>query len=146
MIDSSLDVLLVEDSDDDAAFFQRALADGGINVRWQVAHDGVEALAMIFGAGAVCGAAPILKPRLILLDLKLPRVGGIEVLRWLKANPSARAIPVTVLSSSQETCDLAESYALGVNSFVVKPMDFDEFAEMARTMVFYWLNLNRVPC
>jgi CheY-like chemotaxis protein len=143
MPDQPIDILLVEDSADDATFVMHALQEGKFEARVQIARDGVEALAAIFGAGNSAEAVPIVHPRLIILDLKLPKVNGLEVLRRLKSNPNARSIPVVVLSSSQEKRDLEESYELGVNGFLVKPMDFDEFGETVQMLCRYWLQFNK---
>jgi len=145
MNSEATDILLVEDSVDDAAFFTGALKESNPAARLVLAHDGVEALTLIFGAGDPADAVPIIHPQLIILDLKLPKVGGLAVLRRLKANPHTRAIPVVTLSSSREKRDLAECYELGVNSYLVKPMDFDEFGEMVRVLGHYWLRFNQPP-
>jgi two-component system response regulator len=140
---NEVDILLVEDSEDDAVFFQRALKEAGLAERVQYARDGVEALACIFGANAAADGMPVTWPKLIVLDLKLPRVNGMEVLQLLKTNPHTRTIPVVVWSSSQEKRDLAAAYRLGVNSYLVKPLDFDELTELIQTMGRYWLGYNQ---
>jgi CheY-like chemotaxis protein len=145
MADEATDILLVEDSEDDSAFFIHALKESNPEAQLLVVRDGVQALSLIFGAGNPDEAAPAVQPKLIVLDLKLPRVGGLEVLRRLKTNPHTRTIPVVVLSSSQEKRGLAASYHLGVNSYLVKPMDFDEFADVVRMLGRYWLQFNRPP-
>jgi CheY-like chemotaxis protein len=145
MTDDAPDILLVEDSPDDAGFFLNAVAETKLGARVQVARDGVAALAVIFGIGNPDNAMPILRPRLIVLDLKLPKVGGLEVLRRLKSNLHARSIPVVVFSSSHEKRDLVESYHLGVNSYLVKPLDFDEFRTVVRGLAQYWLQANHPP-
>ena len=142
MADETLDILLVEDSADDSAFFVHALKESNPAAQLLIARDGVQALSLLFGAGNPDEAVPVVRPRLIVVDLKLPKVGGLEILRRLKTNPHARTIPVVVLSSSQEKRDLEESYQLGVNSYLVKPMDFDEFADLVRTLDRYWLRCN----
>ena len=139
----AMDILLVEDSEDDSAFFIHALKDSNPEAQLLIARDGVRALSLIFGAGNPDEAVPAVRPKLIVLDLKLPKVSGLEVLRKLKTNPHTRTIPVVVLSSSQEKRGLAESYQLGVNSYLVKPMDFDEFAELVRILGRYWLQFNQ---
>jgi two-component system, response regulator len=144
MAEEFIDILLVEDSTDDAAFFIRAAEAAKLGVQIRRACDGVEALSMIFGGDNLAGA-PRLQPRLILLDLKMPRLGGVEVLRALKTNPQTRSIPVVVLSSSNEKRDLNECYQLGANSYLVKPMDFDTFVHIAQTAIRYWLHLNHAP-
>jgi CheY-like chemotaxis protein len=102
----------------------------------------VEALARIFGVGNPDDTMPVIRPKLIVLDLKLPKVGGLEVLRRLKANLHTRSIPVVVFSSSHEKRDLVESYHLGVNSYLVKPLDFEEFRQVVRGLAQYWLQSN----
>jgi two-component system response regulator len=140
---NEVDILLVEDSEVDAVFFQRALKEAGLAERVRYVRDGVEALACIFGANAAADGMPVTWPKLIVLDLKLPRVNGMEVLQQLKTNPHTRTIPVVVWSSSQEKRDLAAAYRLGVNSYLVKPLDFDELTELIQTMGRYWLGYNQ---
>jgi two-component system response regulator len=140
---SEVDILLAEDSEDDAAFFVQALSDSHPDARLVIARDGVEALSVIFGAADREGDRPVLRPKLILLDLKLPKVSGLELLRIFKSNPNTRSIPAVVLSSSREKDDLAESYRLGANSYLVKPMDFDEFAALVQLLGRYWLEFNQ---
>jgi two-component system response regulator len=144
MPDDLIDLLLVEDSPDDAALFELALKGARLHVGLRVARDGIEALELLFGSTNHSGP-PTLRPKLILLDLKMPRMDGTEVLRVLKGNPHTRTIPVVVLSSSQEKQDLANCYRLGANSYLVKPMDFDIFNETAKCLVRYWLHLNQPP-
>ena len=110
--------------------------------RLEVARDGLEALDFVFGEGAHAGRGRIQVPKVILLDLKLPKVGGLEVLRRIKSDPRTRTIPIVVLTSSQEEADLVESYQLGVNSYIVKPVDFDQFTECLRQIGIYWLFSN----
>jgi CheY-like chemotaxis protein len=143
MADDATDILLVEDSPDDAAFFLHAIEETKLCARVRVARDGVEALALVFGTGNPDDAMPVIRPRLVVLDLKLPKVGGLEVLRRLKKNLHTRSIPVVVFSSSHEKRDLVESYHLGVNSYLVKPMDFDEFRQVVGGLGRYWLQSNR---
>jgi two-component system response regulator len=145
MISEAMDILLVEDSEDDSAFFIHALNETYPGTHLRVARDGVEALALIFGAGNPADAVPVVRPKLIILDLKLPKVSGVEVLRKLKGNPHTRAIPVVTLSSSREKRDLAECYQLGANSYLMKPMDFDEFGGVVRIIGLYWLQFNQPP-
>jgi two-component system response regulator len=134
-------ILLVEDNPDDVDLTLRAFQKAGLANRIEVARDGVEAVERLFGpAGA--SAAP---PSLILLDLKLPRMDGMEVLRRIRAEPSTRLVPVVVLTSSREDRDLVDCYSLGANSFVRKPVDFNEFQEAACKLGFYWLLLNERP-
>ena len=145
MPERTIDILLVEDSADDATFIRHALDEAGLGARLHIARDGVEASTLIFGPEMDVKAAPLVQPKVIVLDLKLPKVDGLELLRRLKSNPHTHAIPVVVLSSSQEKRDLAESYQWNVNSYLVKPMDFDEFGELVKTLGRYWLQLNRIP-
>jgi two-component system response regulator len=143
MPEQSIDILLVDDSVDDAAFVVHALAEGKFGARLRIARDGAEGLSLVFGAEKSADAVPIVQPRLIVLDLKLPKISGLDVLRRLKINPHTRSIPVVVLSSSQEKRDLEESYQLGANSFLVKPMDLDEFGEAVQMLCRYWLQFNK---
>jgi two-component system response regulator len=145
MAEALAEVLLVEDSPDDAAFFVRAFEQTGLAARLRVLPDGAEALAFVFGTGRFAALQPAANPRLIVLDLKLPKVNGLEVLRRLKADPRTRRIPVVIWSSSQEARDLAESCAMGVNSYVVKPMAFDEFGRSVQMLCQYWLQFNQAP-
>jgi CheY-like chemotaxis protein len=139
-----IEILLVEDSPLDAELTMRGLKEDKVanNVVWL--KDGQQALDYVFREGAYKDrTAP--DPRLILLDLKMPRVDGIEVLRAVKANEATRHIPVVVMTSSQEESDIATTYGLGVNSYVVKPIDFDALCNVARNAGFYWLAINRGP-
>ena len=142
MPDDLVDILLIEDSPDDAALFEHALKDARPSVGLHVTRDGVEALELLFGTNGH-SVEPRLRPRLIVLDLKMPRMNGTEVLRTLKRNPHTRSIPVVVLSSSQEKQDLTNCYQLGANSYLVKPMDFEKFSATAQSLVSYWLHLNQ---
>jgi two-component system response regulator len=139
MSDSAVDILLVEDSDDDMDLTLRAKK---ITNRIQVARDGAEALDYLFGE--VDGALRAL-PKLILFDLKVPLVDGIEVLRRIKADSRTSPIPVVVLTSSREESDLAKTYQLGTNSFIVKPVDFEQFVAAVEQLGFYWVLLNQQP-
>ena len=145
MTNEGMDVLLVEDNEDDSTFLVRALKDAAPTAHIRVARDGVEAMALIFGAECLENSPPLSRPKLVILDLKMPKIGGLEVLRRLKANPHSRTIPVVVLSSSLEKRDLADSYQLGANSYLVKPMDFDEFGEAVKMLGHYWLRFNQPP-
>jgi two-component system response regulator len=145
MPDSLIDILLVEDSADDAAFVRHALEEANLGIQLRIARDGAEALSLLFGEADVTEAMPRFRPRVIVLDLKLPKVNGLEVLRRLKANHHARSIPVVVLSSSQENSDLLASYDANVNSFLVKPMDFDEFRAQVQALGRYWIQCNQIP-
>jgi two-component system response regulator len=135
-----VDILLVEDNPQDVELTLRALKKHNLANRVQVARDGAEALELIFGDNP----EPLMNNlKVILLDLKLPKVDGLEVLRKLKENPKSRAIPVVVLTSSHEDQDIQACYALGVNSYVVKPVDFDNFAQAVAELGFYWLLVNK---
>jgi CheY-like chemotaxis protein len=132
-----IDILLVEDNPNDAELTQRALRKTNIDARLRVARDGAEALEHLFSAGT--------RPRVIFLDLKLPKIDGIEVLRRVREDERTRGIPVVVLTSSQEERDITESYRLGVNSYVVKPVEFDKFFKTVSDLGTYWLVLNKTP-
>jgi len=145
MSEDIVEILLVEDNPSDMELTLRALKKNNLANRVRVACDGVEALDFIFATGAYAGRNALDNPRLILLDLKLPKVDGLEVLRRLKADPRTRRIPVVVLTSSREERDIVESYSLGVNSYIVKPVDFEQFTAAVRELGFYWLLLNQSP-
>ena len=138
-------ILLVEDNLDDEALTLRALKKIDLPYDIVVAHDGVEALDFAFGTGPHAGRDIYCMPRLILLDLKLPKVDGLEVLRNLRANSQTRSIPVIVFTSSTEEHDILDSYCLGANSYVRKPVDFNQFCEALRQIGMYWLALNQLP-
>jgi two-component system response regulator len=138
-----IDILLVEDNPDDLALVLRALRRQPLVPRVEVAYDGAEALDFMFCMGAYVHRRLDNQPRVILLDLKLPKVSGLEVLQRLKADPRTRPIPVVALTSSAQERDVAESYQLGVNSYIVKPLGFGELTEVLRQITRYWLELNR---
>jgi CheY-like chemotaxis protein len=138
-----IEILLVEDNQDDLDMTLRALRKANLANRIQVARDGVEALDYIFCRGAHAGRNIEDRPKVILLDLKLPKVDGLEVLKQIKSDPRTKSIPVVVLTSSQEMTDMIESYHLGVNSYIVKPVNFEGFAAAVRDMGMYWLLLNQ---
>lgn len=139
-----VEILLAEDNPADAELTMRALRKRNLanNLVW--VKDGAEVLDFVFHKGAYEGRANG-KPKLILLDLKMPKVDGIEVLAQLKADPDTKQIPVVMLTSSQEESDIVESYRLGVNSYIVKPVDFDKFFEMVSQVGLYWSLMNKVP-
>lgn len=136
-------ILLVEDNPDDEALTRRALAKNNIQNEVIVAHDGVEALDALFGSGAYAGR-PI-APEVTLLDLKLPRIDGLEVLRRIRADERTKLLPVVILTSSKEERDLVSGYGLGANSYIRKPVDFAQFVEAVRQLGLYWLVLNEPP-
>lgn len=135
-------ILLVEDHPDDEELTMRALAKNNIMNEVVVARDGVQALEYLFGTGAYAGRDLSLMPQLILLDLKLPKIDGLEVLRRLRADEKTKFLPVVVLTSSKEEQDLIKSYKLGANSYVRKPVDFNEFTHAVQQLGLYWLILN----
>lgn len=141
MAEEAAEILLIEDSADDVAFFTHAFEKAGLTAGLRVVADGAEALEFISCTG--CHAAS--RPKIIVLDLKLPKVNGLEVLRRLKSDPHTWSLPIVVFSSSQEERDLVACYKLGVNSYVVKPMDFDRFSESVHQLCQYWLGLNQIP-
>ena len=143
MAEQPIEILLVEDNPDDVELALHALKRNNFSNRIHVVRDGVEALEFIFGPGAYAGRNLHDVPRVILLDLKLPRLDGLEVLRRVKADARTRMIPVVVLTSSREERDIVESYQLGVNSYIVKPVDFQQFTEAVRELGLYWLLLNQ---
>ncbi len=136
-------ILLVEDNPDDEILMLRALEKNHIANEVAVARDGVEALDYLFARGQYEGRDVNLTPQLMLLDLKLPKIGGLEVLQQLRADERTRYIPVVILTSSSEQEDLLRSYDLGANSFVQKPVDFNAFIEATRQLGTYWLILNK---
>ncbi len=138
-------ILLVEDNRDDEALTLRALKKNNIKNEVVVAHDGVEALDYLLGIGSHAGRDLTEMPQVILLDLKLPRVDGLEVLRRLRADKRTRLLPVVILTSSNEDQDRINGYGLGANSYVRKPVDFAQFIEAVRQLGLYWLILNEPP-
>ncbi len=142
---NSKTILLVEDNPDDEALTLRALKQNKILNEVAVARDGAQALEYLFGTGAHAGRDANNLPQLVLLDLKLPKVSGLEVLKRLRSDERTRLTPVVILTSSKEDRDLVEAYGLGANSYVVKPVDFSQFLEAARQLGLYWLVLNQNP-
>ena len=138
-------ILLVEDNPDDMALTLRVLKKHNVANEVMEAHDGVEALDYLFGTGAHAGRDLRQQPQLVLLDLKLPKVDGLEVLRRVRNDPRTRLLPVVILTSSNEEKDRVNSYALGANSYIRKPVDFNQFAESVRQLGLYWLVLNEPP-
>jgi CheY-like chemotaxis protein len=142
---ASVEILLVEDSPEDLELTLRALRKANLANRIEIARDGAEAVDFIFGEGAHAGRDLAQPPKLILLDLKLPKIDGLEVLRRIKGDPRTQHIPVVVLTSSREQKDVVESYRLGVNSYIVKPVNFEGFVNAVRDLGLYWLLLNQPP-
>jgi CheY-like chemotaxis protein len=138
-------ILLIEDNPDDEALTLRALKKNNIMNEVVVARDGAEALDYLFGAGKYAGRDLSLMPAVILLDLKLPKVDGLEVLERLRADARTRLLPVVILTSSKEEKDMLNGYKLGANSYIRKPVDFGEFMEAVKQLGLYWLILNEPP-
>lgn len=138
-------LLLVEDNPDDELLTVRALKKNNILNDIVVARDGVEALDYLFGTGAYSGRDMSVMPQIILLDLKLPKIDGLEVLKRLRTNEKTQLIPVIILTSSKEETDLVQSYALGANSYIRKPVDFEQFVQAVQQLKLYWLVLNEAP-
>jgi len=144
MDDFQAEILLVEDQDADAELTLRALKKHHLANKVVWVRDGAEALEFLYRTGAYAGRSDR-KPRLILLDLKLPKVDGIEVLARLKSDPTMRTIPVVIMTSSAEERDVIDSYKLGVNSYLVKPVDFTRFLDVVSQAGLYWAVLNQTP-
>lgn len=140
-----VDILLAEDSAQDAELALRALRKNNLANKVVWVKDGQEALDFIFCQGEYASRSPNHRPKLLLLDLKMPKVDGIEVLRRVKADQNSRSIPVVIMTSSNEERDVVESYRLGVNSYIVKPVDFTQFLETVSKAGLYWMVANRVP-
>lgn len=145
MTGEPVEILLVEDNPNDVELTLRALKKNNVTNRIHVARDGAEGLEFIFGRGKYLGRNLKDGPKVILLDLKLPKVDGLEVLRVIKSDPEARKVPVVVLTSSKEEQDIVESYKFGVNSYIVKPVDFTQFTDAVRQLGLYWILLNQAP-
>ncbi len=144
-MDNKGDILLVEDNPDDVELTLRALKKSKIANEVVVAKDGVEALDYLFGTGTHAGRDISKMPTVILLDLKLPRISGLEVLKRMRADKRTKLLPVVVLTSSREEQDLINSYRFGANSYIRKPVDFTKFVEAVRELELYWLVLNEPP-
>lgn len=138
-------ILLVEDNPDDVTLTLRALKKNNLLNEVVVARDGVEALDFLFSEGSYAGRNPEHLPELILLDLKLPKVDGLEVLKRIRASQLTKLLPVVILTSSNEQSDIISGYELGVNSYIRKPVDFEQFIEAVRQLGLYWLVLNQTP-
>jgi len=143
MNESAVEVLLVEDNPLDLELALRAFKKVHMANQIHVARDGAEAMEFVFCEGPHAGRSMTDGPKIILLDLKLPKIDGLEVLRRVKGDPRTRSIPVIMLTTSQEQRDIVESYHLGVNSYIVKPVNFEQFTEAARQLGLYWLLLNQ---
>ena len=141
----AVEILLVEDNPQDLELALRALRRANLTNHIEVARDGAEAIEFIFCEGAHAGRSIEDRPRVILLDLKLPKIDGLEVLRRLKSDPRTRMIPVVALTSSKEQSDVVASYNLGINSYITKPVNFERFAEAVQHLGMYWILLNEPP-
>jgi two-component system response regulator len=142
---NEVEILLVEDNPNDVELTLRALKKHNFANKVHVVKDGAEALEFIFCTGTYAKREIDRKPKVILLDLKLPKVDGLEVVRRIRADERTKCIPVVVLTSSRQERDIVESYKLGVNSYIVKPVDFDRFVEAVSNLGLYWLLLNEPP-
>jgi len=140
-----VEILLVEDNPQELQLTLRALTQAKLTNRIEVVRDGAEALEFIFGEGPHAGRKLENGPKVILLDLKLPKVDGLEVLKRIKGDERTKGIPVVMLTSSKEQSDLVESYRLGVNSYIVKPVNFERFAQAVQELGMYWVSLNQSP-
>lgn len=138
-------ILLVEDNPDDEALTLRALKKNNIRNEVVVARDGAEALGYLFGTGAYAGRDMSVMPTVTLLDIKLPKIDGLEVLRRMRADERTKLLPVVILTSSKEEQDLIDGYRLGASSYIRKPVDFNQFTEAVRELGLYWLVLNETP-
>ena len=145
MLEEAIEILLAEDNPNDERLTLHALNRHNLTNRIHVVRDGAEALDFIFCTGAYAQRNITQPPKVILLDLKLPLVNGLEVLQRMKADPRTRLIPVVILTSSREERDIVDSYRLGVNSYITKPVDFEQFTEAVRTLGLYWVLLNQAP-
>ena len=145
MSTDSIEILLVEDNPNDEELTLYALKKNNITNHIQVVRDGAEALEYLFCTGTYTHRQINDPPKVVLLDLKLPKVDGLEVLEKIKTDERTRTIPVVMLTSSQEERDIVESYQLGVNSYIVKPVDFEQFIEAVRQLGLYWMLLNKTP-
>jgi CheY-like chemotaxis protein len=146
MNDSRYTVLLVEDEPDDAILMRRAFQKANVGIPLQIVHDGEEAISYLSGQSEFADRDRFPLPSLILLDLKLPRKSGLEVLGWIRSRPTGlRRLNVIVFSSSSQSADVNRAYELGANSYIVKPLDFDRLLDLVKTLDLYWLILNEAP-
>jgi len=146
MTDDAIEILLVEDDPQDVQLTLRALQGENLGNRIEIARDGEEALDFLFRRGPHANRSNGNHVKLVLLDLKLPKVDGLQVLREIKSSPECRSIPVVVLTSSGEQRDIVESYKLGVNSYIQKPVDIAQFRQTIKSLGLYWMVVNRQPC
>ena len=145
MTTTAVEILLVEDNPCDAELTLHSLRSSKVTNHIELVRDGAEALDFIFCTGEYAHRNIENIPKMVLLDLKLPKVDGLEVLQKVKSDPRTSTIPVVILTSSREDCDIIESYQLGVNSYIVKPVDFDQFTEAVKQLGLYWQLLNQSP-
>jgi two-component system, response regulator len=145
MENNIIDILLIEDNPNDAELTLRALKKNNIANNIEIVRDGAEALDFFFANGKYAGRDISLNPKLVILDLKLPKVDGLEILRRVKSDESTKSIPVVIMTSSKEEIDVVASYQLGANSFIVKPVDFEKFMKAVHELGMYWLLLNEQP-
>ena len=145
MNEEPVEILLVEDNPNDVELTLHALKKNNVANRIHVVRDGAEAIDFVFGSGQYAGRSLKSGPKVILLDLKLPKLDGLEVLRRIKADRRTQSIPVVMLTSSREERDIVESYLLGVNSYILKPVDFQQFTDAMNNIGLYWLLLNQPP-
>jgi two-component system response regulator len=145
VISGSQSILLVEDNPDDVALTLRAFKKSKIANQIVVVADGIEALDYLLGTGKYSGRDTRISPAVVLLDLNLPKLGGLEVLKQIRSNKTTELLPVVILTSSKEESDLVAGYKLGANSYVRKPVDFEQFSEAAQQLNLYWLVLNEAP-
>lgn len=140
-----IEIVLIEDNPNDLLLAQRALSKARLSNHIKICRDGEEAMDFLFGEGSCAGRDISIPPKVVLLDLKLPKVDGLEILRRMKSDPRTKSIPVVVLTSSKEQSDVIASYDLGVNSYIVKPVNFERFAAAVENLGMYWLLVNTPP-